>query len=95
LVGFYAGCAAIGAAVWIIAWPIYFPAPAKATPEPPKIVEAPIVPTRRTEATPERAIYKCKKADTNDQKAIDASNSAFKKYIEVYADAFDLRQRFL
>jgi hypothetical protein len=37
--GFFAFCATILTTVWALAWPLYFPALAKTTAEPPKIVE--------------------------------------------------------
>src|ERR1700744_3254900 len=41
LAAFYAGCAAIAIAVWVIAWPLYFPAKAAPAPVPPIATPAP------------------------------------------------------
>jgi hypothetical protein len=92
LIGFYLGCAVLCSSVWFTAW--FVSLPVKATPAPtviapPKIATpASIAPKRKTEATTDRAIYKCQKVEVTDPKAIDASNAAFKKYIEVYADTY-------
>lgn len=64
----------------------WFPAPTVARPK--AAVATPIAPKRKTEATAERAIYKCRKAEVTDKKIIDANSAEFKKYIEVYADTF-------
>jgi hypothetical protein len=65
----------------------WFPPPTAVAP-PPKITPAPQAPARTTEATAERAIYKCKRPEAIDQKTADARFVEFKKYIEVYADTF-------
>jgi hypothetical protein len=61
----------------------WFPAPTVI--QPPKVAPA-LPPPRVTEATPERAVYKCKRSGASAQKTDDARFVEFKKYIEVYAD---------
>jgi hypothetical protein len=92
LIGFYAGCTAVAIGIWSAWWVISTPAkavPAPVTPPPaPVVTSQPSPPPRRTEATAERAIYKCKRSESSAQKKDDERYAAFKKYIEVFADTY-------
>ena len=85
--GFYSFCAAIGISVWVVAWPVMFPARPASPPAQPKPV-APAIsspPARSTMSTMERVIYQCHRLAT-DQKTEEARLVEFRKYIEAYAD---------
>lgn len=84
-VGFFIFCAAVLLGVWAMAWPLYFPAAQVVAA--PKPIPNPS-PLRATEATAERAIYRCKRSASSDQKTEDARLIEFKRYIEAYADTF-------
>jgi hypothetical protein len=92
LIGFYAGCAAVVVGVWSAWWVISTPAkaiPAPVAPAPaPVVTSQPSPPPRTTEATSERAIYKCKRPAIADRITEDTRFVEFKKYIEAFADTF-------
>jgi hypothetical protein len=86
-IGFYCGCTALAATVWGMYFCLAYSPPARAlvstsTPAPKPILPPP----RVTQATPERAIYKCKRSPDTEAKTEDARFAEFKKYIEVYSD---------
>jgi hypothetical protein len=93
---FYSGCALTALAVWYTAGvPMEWLVLVASNPggvsrsisgETPKNASPPAPPPRVTEATPERAVYKCKRSESSAQKTDDARYAEFKKYIEVYAD---------